>query len=182
MDPHAPTPDARRRHGRVRLHGGRPLPGLAHRTPLLRPAAPPRMRALCGRDAGPRGRGGRDGSAGSRPRPTGRGCWTATTSTSSTSALPATRTPRSPSRRSRPASTCSARSRSPTRSPRPRRWPQAAERAAEHGVRSMVGFTYRRVPADRAGPPAGRAGPASARSGTCGRSTSRTGSPTRGRR
>ena len=71
----------------------------------------------------------------------------ARTSTSSTSAPRATRTPRSRSRRSRPGSTCSARSRSPTASPRPRRWPRPRPKAAESGVRSMVGFTYRRVPA-----------------------------------
>ena len=36
----------------LRLHGRRPLPGLAHRTALLRPAAAAPLRALCGRDAG----------------------------------------------------------------------------------------------------------------------------------
>ena len=40
-----------------------------------------------------------------------------------------------------------ARSRSPTPSPRPRRWRMPPPRAAARGIRSMVGFTYRRVPA-----------------------------------
>ena len=104
------------------------------------------MTALAGRDAAgwrlrPTGWGG------SRPRRRGRRSSTATTSTSSTCALPVTPTRRSPSPRSRPASTCCARSRWPTPSRRPRRWPRAAEKAAAAGVRSMVGFTYRRVPA-----------------------------------
>jgi hypothetical protein len=61
----------------------------------------PRMKAVAGRDATP---------------------WSsATTSTWSTSAPLATPTRRSPSRPSRPASTSCARSRSPTRSRRPRR-------------------------------------------------------------
>ena len=54
-------------------------------------------------------------------------------------------TPRSRSRRSRPASTCSARSRWRTPSRRPRRWRPRAARA--EGRIAMVGFTYRRVPA-----------------------------------
>ena len=54
-----PRPSPRRRHGRVRLHGGCPFPGLAHRTALLRPAAAaPDARPLRpGRD--PRGAGRR---------------------------------------------------------------------------------------------------------------------------
>ena len=52
-------------------------------------------------------------------------------------------------------------------------------RAAAAACASMVGFTYRRVPGDRAGPAAGRRGPARRRSGTCARSTCRTGSSTR---
>ena len=55
----------------------------------------------------------------------------------------------------------------------------AAERAAAHGVRSMVGFTYRRVPGHRAWPAGWWRRAGSARSGTCVRSTSRTGSSTR---
>ena len=58
----------------------------------------------------------------------------------------------------------------------------AAAQAAARGVRSMVGFTYRRVPAIAPGPAAGRGGPARRRSGTSARSTCRTGSPTRTRR
>ena len=89
------------------------------------------------------------------------GSWsTATTSTWSTSARPATPTPRSPSPRSRPASTCCARSRWPTPSPRPRRWPPRPRGPRRRACASMVGFTYRRVPGDRAGPAAGRRGPA----------------------
>jgi predicted dehydrogenase len=57
----------------------------------------------------------------------------------------------------------------------------AAERARERGVRSMVAFNYRRVPAiafaRKLWPPGG-----SATSGTSGRSTCRTGSPTRSSR
>ena len=56
----------------------------------------------------------------------------------------------------------------------------AAEQAAASGVRSMVGFTYRRVPAIGARPAARRAGPHRRRSATCARSTCRTGSSTRG--
>ena len=58
----------------------------------------------------------------------------------------------------------------------------AAERGAAHGVRSMVGFNYRRVPARRAGPASWSRRAGSARSGTCGRSTCRTGSSTRSSR
>jgi predicted dehydrogenase len=72
---------------------------------------------------------------------------------------PATRTPTSPSPRSRPASTCCARSPSPTRSPRPSTWP-TRHGSPRRGVRSMVGFTYRRVPGHRPRQAARRPGPA----------------------
>ena len=108
----------------------------------------------------------RPGRRGGRPAGLGRDrdrlarAWSsATTSTSSTSARPATPTPRSPSRRSRRASTCCARSRWPTRSPRPRRWPPPPSGPPRDGVRAMVGFTYRRVPAIALARAAGRRGP-----------------------
>ena len=94
----------------------------------------PAMTALCGRDAGG-GRSGRraDGlgvgrdrlAAARRARRHRR--W-------STSARPATATPRSPSPRSRPASTCCARSRWPTRSRRPRRWSTRGRRRARRAA------------------------------------------------
>ena len=134
-------------HGRLRLHGRRPLPGVAHRAPLLRPAPAARMSGG-GRPRRGEGRGSRRAARlGRRPRRRGRRWSTATTSTWSTSAPPATPTPRSRSPRSRPASTCCARSRWPTPSRRPRRWSRRPRRRAPRGVRSMVGFTYRRVPA-----------------------------------
>ncbi len=156
---------------------------LAHRPPLLRPAA--RARAWpssCGRDADRAAEAAdRLGWARARDRLARR--WSpATTSTSSTSAPRATPTPRSRSPRSRPASTCSARSRWPTPSPRPRRWPPRPSAAAGRGVRAMVGFTYRRVPGHRAGPRRWSPRAGSARSATCARSTCRTGSSTRRRR
>ena len=139
----------------------------------------PRMPALCGRDAG-RGREaaapaglGVDGDRlarlidARRHRP-GRH-------------LHARRhaTPRSRSPRSRPASTCCARSRWPTRSPRP----QAMAAAADRGGRARrAGDGRLQLPPrarGRAGPPAGRRGPDRRRSGTCARSTCRTGSSTR---
>ena len=142
------------------LHGRRPLAGLAHRAPLLRPA--PRTRHE-------RGLSVATPTARPRPRPAlglGRGRdrlaqrgRATTPSTWSTSAPPATPTPRSRSPPSRPASTSCARSRWPTPSPRPRRWWRPPSRRRAHGVRAMVGFTYRRVPGDRAGPAAGAGGP-----------------------
>ena len=44
-------PHPRGGHGGLRLHGRRPLPGLAHRAALLRPPAQPDMQVVCGRDA-----------------------------------------------------------------------------------------------------------------------------------
>ena len=85
--------------------------------------------------------------AGRRASPTGAPPSNATTSTSSTSSPPATRTPRSPSPPSRPASTCCARSPSPTPSKRRRRWRMPPSAPLARGVYAMVGFTYRRVPA-----------------------------------
>ena len=142
---HAGT--ARDRHGRLRVHGRGPLAGLAQRPQLLRPRAHARPR----RDRRPergrrRGRGAPLRLAARRDRLAGASS-PATTSTSSTSAPRVTPTPRSPSPRSRPASTCSARSRWPTPSPRPEPWSLPPPRRAAHGIRSMVGFTYRRVPA-----------------------------------
>ena len=55
----------------------------------------------------------------------------------------------------------------------------AAARPQARGVRSMVGFNYRRVPAARAGPRARRRRPGRRRSGTSGPATCRTGSSTR---
>ena len=54
---------------------------------------------------------------------------------------------RSRSRLSKPGSMSSARSPSPTAWPRPRRWLIRGRSRPTSGVRSMVGFTYRRVPA-----------------------------------
>ena len=88
----------------------------------------PAMTALCGRDAGGHGGCGRAdglGIGGDRLAAT---CSPGTTSSWSTSALRATPTPRSRSRRWRPASTCCARSRWPTRWPRPRRWSRRPRR------------------------------------------------------
>ena len=150
----------RRRHDRLRLHGRRPLAGLAHRPPLLRPAAAAGAHRAGRPQRRPRSPTPPAGSAGRRPRPTGGACSSATTSTSSTSAPPATPTPRSPSPRSRPASTCCARSRWPTRSPRPRRWPRPPPAPRRKGVRSMVGLHLPPGAGDRAGPAAGRRGPA----------------------
>ena len=82
------------------------------------------------------------------------------TCSSSTSARRATRTRRSPSRRSPRASTCCARSRSPTPSRRPRRWRRPRRRPPARGVRSMVAFNYRRVPALALRAQAHRGGPA----------------------
>ena len=107
----------------------------------------PVLTALCGRDAAATAAAAQRYGFGGRPRPTGAPCWTATTCSSSTCARPVTRTPRSPSPRWTPASTCCARSRWPTRWPRRRRWPRPPQRAQARGVRSMVGFNYRRVPA-----------------------------------
>ena len=145
----AQTGSAAGRDDRLCVHGRRPLPGLAQRPPVLRPArARPSWRSCavahgcrrgecCGRAAG-LGR--------SRP-PTGARSSPATTSTSSTSARPATPTATSPSRRSRQASTCCARSRWPTPWPRRRRWSRPPTAAQARGVLSMVGFNYRRTPA-----------------------------------
>ena len=139
----------------------------------------PAMTALCGRDpAGHRGGGRADGLGlgGDRLEAT---CSPATTSTSSTSARRVTPTPRSRSRRSRPASTCCARSRWPTRWRRPRRWSRprgggrGARRPLDGGVQLPPGAGH------RARPPAGRRTAGSAPSGTSGRSTCRTGSSTR---
>ena len=117
------------RDDRLRVHGRRPLPGLADGAAVLRPPAAPgddgRVRARPSRPSPRRPRS----SAGRAGRPTGAACSSATTSTWSTSAPPATPTPRSRSPRSRPASTCCARSRSPTRWPRPRRWRRGRGRA-----------------------------------------------------
>ena len=174
---------ARRRHGRLRLHGRRPLPGAG---------APPAASSTCrcAPDAarlrprrGPGGRGGRHGSAGSR-RDRLAASWSTARRHRPGRHLHArvTPTPRSRSPRSRPASTCCARSRSPTRSPRPRRWPRRPSAAAEHGVRSDGRLHLPPGAGDRARPPAGRSEGGSARSGTCGRSTCRTGSSTRSSR
>ena len=98
-------------------------------------------------------------SGGSRPRPLASPSSPATTSTSSTSARRATPTPRSPSPRSRPASTCSARSRWPTRSRRPRRW--CGRREGRGAGRTLHGRLH--LPAragDRTGAPARRRGSA----------------------
>ena len=58
-----------------------------------------------------------------------------------------TRTPRSRSPRSTPASTCCARSRWPTPSTEARGDGRRGRAGAGRGVRAMVGFNYRRVPA-----------------------------------
>ena len=55
----------------------------------------------------------------------------------------------------------------------------AAERAAARGIRSMVGFSYRRVPAIGLARKLVAARAGSARSASCARCTCRTGSPTR---
>ena len=129
----------------------------------------PAMTALAGRDA----------AGGRRPRPTaglgvGRDRLASAARprrrrTSSTSARRATPTPRSRSRRSRPASTCCARSRWPTPSRRPRRWsaPPSARggprRAVDGRLQLPAGARRSRWPASSS-PRAG-----SAPSGTCGR-------------
>ena len=117
----------------------------------------PELAAVAGRNAdGVRAAAAKMGWA-SRRRTGGR--WSSgTTSTSSTSARPATPTPRSPSRRSGPASTCSARSRSRTALPRPSRC--AAADGAGRGVFAMCGYTYRRDPGARARPAHRRRRPA----------------------
>ena len=123
-----------------------PTPG-ATSAPSTPTRPPVRQQVLVGRDEPARQGGRRPATAGPRRPPTGARSSSATTSTSSTSAPPATSTPRSRSPRSRPASTCWSRSRWPTRSPRPRRWSPRRRPPRERGVRSMVGFNYRRVPA-----------------------------------
>ena len=141
------------------------------------------MAALCGRDA----------AAAERPRPTARLGEPSETDWQAADRprrrrprrhLHAGRhaTPRSRSRRSRRASTCCARSRWPTPSPRPRRWSRPPSGPRRAGVRSMVGLQL--PPGARRsrwpGSWSPRAG--SARSGTCARSTCRTGSSTRSSR
>ena len=151
--------DAGRRHGRLRLHGRGPLPGVAHRRAVLRPAAAAgpggalRPRPTASR--APR----RSAGLAVASRPTGRRCSPATTCSWSTSARPATRTPRSRSPRWTPASTCCARSRWPTPSTRRRAMVAAAERGAGRG-RAQHGRLQ--LPAGAGGgarPAAGRAGP-----------------------
>ncbi len=94
----------------------------------LRPAGRARMVRCLRPGRRAKVRRGRDRLGWDESGPTG-GSWSpATTSTSSTSAPRATPTPRSPSPRWPPASTCCARSRWPTRSPRPRRWPRPRPR------------------------------------------------------
>ena len=81
---------ARGRHGGLRLHGRRPLPGLAHRPRFFDLPLDPGMTVLCGRDAAAvagRGRTARLGVGGDGLA----ALVTATTSTWSTSARPATR-------------------------------------------------------------------------------------------
>ena len=109
------------RHGGPRLHGCRPLAGLAQRTAVLRPAAAPAPARRSPVGTPPGSPTPRIGWAGPRPRRRGRRWSSVTTSIWSTSARPATPTRRSPSPRSRPASTSCARSRWPTPSRRPRR-------------------------------------------------------------
>ena len=139
---------SRRRHGRLRVHGRRPLAGLAQRTALLRPAAAARTWRRSPVATRPRSPPRPRGSAGRASRPTGRRSSSATTSTWSTSARPATRTPRSPSRRSRRASTCCARSRWPTRVAEAEAMADGGRGGARQRRQlAMVGFTYRRVPA-----------------------------------
>ena len=112
------------------------------------PECPPVSASRCW-SAGTRRRSRRPPTATAGPSrpPTGAPSSSATTSTSSTSARPGTSTTRSRSPRSRPASTCWSRSRWPTPSPRPRRWSRRRTPRAQRGVRAMVGFNYRRVPA-----------------------------------
>ena len=81
-----------------------------------------------------------------RRRRRARRCSIATTSTSSTSARRATRTSSWPGRRSRPASTCSARSRSPTTF---RDTMRARDLARRKGLKTKVGLTFRYSPAMR---------------------------------
>ena len=178
MDRHDTRPA--RGADRVRLHGRGPLAGLAHRAALLRPAAAARA-ARCSPAATRR----------RSPRPRRTLGWAATETdwrrvVERDDDRPgrhlharATRTPRSRSPRSRQASTCCARSRWPTRSPRPRRWPRRRPARRRAASARWSGFTYRRVPAIGLRPAAGRRGPAGRDPARAARSTCRTGSPTR---
>ncbi len=175
------TAPPRRRHGRLRLHGRRPLPGLAHRPPVLRPAAAARTwRCSAGRDATRRRRGRRPARLGGTSRPTGAALLEPRRHRPGRH-LHARRHPRRDRHRRarRPASTCCARSRWPTPSRRRGRWPPPRSAAAGRGVpvdgrlQLPAGAGGRRWP----GSWSPRGG--SARSGTCARSTCRTGSSTR---
>ena len=140
-------PPLARGHGRLRLHGRRPLPGLAHRAALLRPAADPGMLAVCGRDAGADRRGGRTGSAGPSTETDWRRvverddidlvdiCTPGDTHAEiAIAALAAGKHVLC----EKPLANTVAEAEAMA---------AAAEQAAAHGVRAMVGFTYRRVPA-----------------------------------
>ena len=139
---------ARRRHGRLRLHGRGPLAGLAHRRRVLRPAAAARTwPCSCGRDAGRAWPRRPTGSAGRPPRPTGGAllerddidlvdiCTPGDTHAEiAIAALEAGKHVLC----EKPLANTVAEAEAMA---------AAAERAAGRGVRSMVGFTYRRVPA-----------------------------------
>ena len=174
---------ARGRHGGLRLHGRGPLAGLAHRA-----AASSTCR--CGRSWPRSAAATRHGRAAAARKLGWRSVETDWSALLTPRRRPArrrlharaTRTPRSRSPRWRQASTCCARSRWPTRSPRRGRWSPRPSGPRPAGVRSMVGL---QLPAGARASrwPGGwwpRGG--SGRSGTCARSTCRTGSSTRSSR
>ena len=133
-----PSSCPRRRAGRRRLGPWRPPARLRARSAL-------RARGHRRSEARP-GRARRPASSASRSSSTAtRRSSRATTSTSSTCARRAARTSSWPGRRSRPASTCCARSRWPSTSAR-RGGPPALARSK--GLKTKLGFTFRYAPVD----------------------------------
>ena len=143
----AHIPDPGGGHGRLRVHGRGALPGLADRPRTCSTCRCARsLAALCGRDAA--------ATAAAADRygfGTAETDWRALLERDDVQLIdvctPGDSHARSPSPRWTRASTCCARSRWPTPWPKPRPWPRRRRGPQARGVRSMVGFNYRRVPA-----------------------------------
>ena len=174
---------AARRHGRLRVHGRRALPGVAHREPRVRPAG-----------AGPDGGRRRARRRTRWRRPPSRLGWDESTTDwrelvarddidlidictpgDSHAEIAHRRAGRRQARAVREAAGQHGRRGA-------RRWPPRPAAARALGVRSMCGFNYRRVPAVALHAAARRGRAGSARSATSARCTCRTGSSTRSSR
>ncbi len=168
-DRHEPPATGRVAHDRPRLHGRGPLAGLAHRPPLLRPtAAAASWPCSCGRDADRTAEAARRGWAGPPPRPTGGEvidrddvdlvdiCTPGDTHAEiAIAALEAGKHVLC----EKPLANTVAEAEAMT---------AAAARPPSAGVRAMVGFTYRRVPAIAPARQLVADGPARRQCGTCG--------------